>query len=269
MDTNTGLVVLGAAIGSKDLIVKILGPTAEYLGDGLKNWAEIRINNVANILNRAHRISGDRINEKGSVPPRVLKEILDEGSFCEDQLMAEYFGGVLASSRTNDAADDRASSYIAIISRLSSYQIRTHYLLYRLLKELYDGTELNIGETTDRLKMQIYIPIEVFASVMDLDMSDHERMWAVLSHSFLGLAKEDLLEGGNFAMGPVNTIITKSPFKEVTSPGFTFTPSPFGIALFTWVHGYPNMLLGNFLNTASVFSADTGIEIPVGCKRLG
>lgn len=268
MDTNSGLVVLGAAIGSKDLIVKILGPTAEYLGDGLKSWTETRLTNVAKIMNRAHRVSGDKINEKGTVPPRVLKEILDQGSFCEDELMAEYFGGILASSRTNEVADDRGSSYAALISRLSSYQIRTHYLLYRLLKDLYDDTDLKIGETQDRLKMQIFIPMEVYAAVMELDPVDHEKMWAVLSHSFRGLAKEDLLDGGNFAMGPVESIKRNSPFKDATSDGFTFTPSPFGIDLFMWVHGYPNMLLGNFLNKKSVFMADSGIEIPSGYLKL-
>lgn len=35
----------------------------------------------------------------GRVSPRVLRKVLQEGSFIEDELAAEYLGGVLASSR--------------------------------------------------------------------------------------------------------------------------------------------------------------------------
>ncbi len=46
MDIVTGL----ALFGSAKLVGKILGPTAEYIGEGIKNWTEKRTNNVKNIF---------------------------------------------------------------------------------------------------------------------------------------------------------------------------------------------------------------------------
>src|SRR5208283_3371005 len=60
----------------------------------------------------------------------VLKEVLSEGYFCEDELQAMYLGGVLASSKSSVSRDDRAIAYCSLVSSLSSYQLRTHCILY-------------------------------------------------------------------------------------------------------------------------------------------
>lgn len=140
MDTATGLTVLGTAVGSAKIVEKLLGPTADYVGGGIKDWTEKRVNNVSRIFSIAATRLGGRIEEEGAVPPKVLKGILDEGSFCDDELSAEYFGGVLASSRTGVSRDDRGAAYIAMLGRLSAYQIRAHYCFYHIFKRLFDGT---------------------------------------------------------------------------------------------------------------------------------
>jgi hypothetical protein len=40
IDPGTGLSVLGTSILSKELVTRMLGPTADYLGTGMKNWTE-------------------------------------------------------------------------------------------------------------------------------------------------------------------------------------------------------------------------------------
>ncbi len=79
MDPATGLTILGSAVGGAKLVEKLLGPTADYVGTGLKNWAEKRVTNASRIFEKAAEKLGSRIDEPGAVPPRVLKEILDEG----------------------------------------------------------------------------------------------------------------------------------------------------------------------------------------------
>ena len=125
--TGTGLAVLGAAIGSKELVIKLLGPTADYIGTGLQAWTERRVNNVGRIFDIAVQRLGDKLNTEGRVHPKVLKEILSEGSFCDDQLAAEYFGGLLASSRTGISRDDRGAYFVSLVANLSTYQVRAHY----------------------------------------------------------------------------------------------------------------------------------------------
>jgi hypothetical protein len=97
---------------------------------------------------------GDKINAEGTVPSKVLKGILEEGAWCEEELQVEYFGGVLASSRSGISRDDRGATFNSIISRLSTYQLRTHYLFYHSTKKHFDGQLMNIGSSSDRTKMR-------------------------------------------------------------------------------------------------------------------
>jgi hypothetical protein len=89
-----------AILGSKEIIVKILGPTAEYIGGELRSYTEKGAANLRRIFTNTEKKLGARLDQPGQVPPKVLKNVLNEGYFCEDELAAEYFGGVLASSRS-------------------------------------------------------------------------------------------------------------------------------------------------------------------------
>jgi len=91
MDTNTGLAILGTAIGSAKVVEKMLGPTADYLGGGLKNWTEKRVENVSRIFDHARTRLGSKIDCEGSVPPKVLKSICYQGLInYDDELNNRY-----------------------------------------------------------------------------------------------------------------------------------------------------------------------------------
>ena len=83
MDPGTGITL---AVPAAWLADKILGPTAGYLGEGLKLWTQRRLENVGRIFSHAQIKLGDLVNTEGSVPPRVLRGILTEGSFCDNEL---------------------------------------------------------------------------------------------------------------------------------------------------------------------------------------
>ncbi len=103
MELETALIVLSGTFGSAKIVEKLLGPTAEYLGGGIRDYTKKGMTNLGRIFEHAAKILGDKLDEPGPVPPRVLKGILQEGYFCEDELTAKYFGGVLASSRSGVA----------------------------------------------------------------------------------------------------------------------------------------------------------------------
>jgi hypothetical protein len=130
MDPGTGLTILGTAVGGAKLVEKLLGPTAEYLGNGLQTWTQKRVENVGSIFTKASNRLGNRVNEPGAVPPKLLKGILDEGSYCDDELAAEYLAGIMANGRTEIGRDDRASTFIKLTGQLSTYEIRFHYIAY-------------------------------------------------------------------------------------------------------------------------------------------
>jgi hypothetical protein len=166
LDPETAKIAIGAIAGHS-LLLKLLGPTAEYYGNELKNWTERRRDNVGRIVEVAARRLGDDIEEDAGIHPKLLKELLEDGSYCEDEVVIEYFGGVLASSRTGVLRDDRGAALARLVERLTTYQVRAHYMFYRLIKELHDGSPklVSEGETNE---LTIFIPEESFFEAMDL-----------------------------------------------------------------------------------------------------
>jgi len=243
MELGTGLAILGTA----KVIEKVLGPTAEYVGDGLQRWTENRVRNVKKIFSIAVDRLGDDINNPGQIPPRVLKGVLDEGSYVVNEIGAQYFGGVLAASRTTDINDDRGVAFIDLLTRMSSYQIRLHYILYYLLKEMYDNHHYSITAEKDRHKLQLLIPLNSLKKSLDVGRSEFNM---ILTHSSFGLYRESLLE--SFFWGAPKDFDHKfDHIKDlrVDVESFRFTPSSFGVELFLWVHGKKNIDMNNFFST--------------------
>src|SRR5438552_3300909 len=112
MDPATGLTVLGAAIGSAKVVEKVLGPTAEYMGEGLRGRTERRSANAASVMRRVLRRLGDAVNVPGGIHPRVFLPAIAHASMTENPLVQEYFAGVIASSRTPDPDDDAGRYFV-------------------------------------------------------------------------------------------------------------------------------------------------------------
>lgn len=72
MDIDASIITTTAAIiSSKDLLKKILGPSADYIGGEIKGLVEKCNINLNNIFSNAKQKLGDRINDNGQVSPRV------------------------------------------------------------------------------------------------------------------------------------------------------------------------------------------------------
>lgn len=232
METGT-ITALGGVLGSAKLVEKILGPSAEYIGEQLKSWTQKKVENLSNIFTNAENKLGDRINEEGSVSPKVLKEVLDEGAWCEERLQTEYFGGVLASSRTGISRDDRGAYFAKLISRLSSYQLRLHYMIYHNIRHLFLGKEFNVGLPEERRKMEIYVSITSYFQSMDFEKEEIDNWNSILIHSIWGLDKDNLIS--TFSYGGVDHL--KDKYSDVKEYGFIIQPSQLGIELYLWAYG--------------------------------
>lgn len=263
MDSGTGLTILGTAIGSAKVVENILGPTADYIGEGLQNWTQQRVENVGRIFRKAQSKLGERVDKSGSVPPKVLKGILDEGAFSDDELAAEYFGGVLASSRTEVGRDDRGVTFTALLSRLSTYQIRTHFFFYTVLKEIYSGADCNIGDPSGRKQLKTFIPFESYITAMEF--SEGEDVGNILNHVLFGLDRESLIEN-TFSFGNVDHI--KKQFEEADRPGILFSPSALGVELYFWAHGRGDLALNTLLDSSLTLLADVKVATTPGIRSV-
>jgi len=265
MDPATGLTVLGTAIGSAKVVEKILGPTADYLGIGMRDWTERRIKNVGRVFQNAQKKLGDRLEAPGAVPPKVLKGILGEGAFCDDELAAEYFGGVLASSRSEVERDDRGATFIALVGRLSTYQIRSHFVFYSMIRMLYEGLDENVGIHHGRQRLRMFVPLLAYATAMEFGKREEEQSNSILSHVMFGLSREDLIEQ-NFLFGAPEHLRSLSRYAGADVPGILVSPSMLGIELYLWAHGRGDLGAREILNPVVQLNSDVEIKVTRGIR---
>lgn len=88
------------------------------------------------ILNSAIRKTPDL--EDGKRPNiRVAHDVLSGGAFSDSEICAEYFGGIMASSRSEDGQDDDVINFVKVVKSMSSKQLHLHYALYNRTNELF------------------------------------------------------------------------------------------------------------------------------------
>lgn len=242
VDPGTGLAILGTAIGSAKLVEKVLGPTADYLGVGLKDWTEKRYKNVQKIFERADKLLGEDQNPNDAVPPRVLRDVLQDGSFREDEIAASYYGGILASSKSGISRDDRGAYLSSMINRLSTYQLRAHYILYSSVKNVFVDEPHNLQHTDGREACKLFIPFDDYFAAMQPEEGENQD--ALITHVFFGLSKESLIEP-YFSYGSAEHLKTTTIEKD----GIIFSPSTLGVELFLWATGFAKTSVTDFLSS--------------------
>lgn len=231
--TTIGLGAIAAYLG-KDGLQKLLGPTADYLGQGLLDFTQKRVQTIGQIFQKAASKLGEKLDTPGEVPPKVLKAIIDDGSFSNNALAVEYLGGILASSRTERGRDDRGARIAKIIDALSTYQLRTHYLIYTNICSLFAGRGLSLN-MEGRAKMQIFIPLSGYIEAMDFSETEKRQYDSLFVHIFFGLHGDNLLEGSLYFDDKKDSIVKK--FAGATEGGIVCQPSALGAELFLWAFG--------------------------------
>lgn len=265
MDPDDLMKAATAYAVSKETLGRLLGPTLDLYGEEFKQWNQELLNrrrlNVDRIFANAERKLGNRIYEDGTVSPRVLKEILDDGSYTEDALTAEYFGGVLASSRSGITRDDRGAAIAKLVGRLSVYELRTHFLVYRLAKEIFSGKIQPAQFADHQALMHIFIPHDAYRAAMEFEEQEHFD--AILSHALYGLSHEGLL--ADFTSGSIEEL--RQELYRVPASGIVVTPSMRGVELYMWAHGLVHIGASEFFDPALTIVSDFQIPpIPHGAR---
>jgi len=230
--TTIGLGAVAAYLG-KDGLEKLLGPTADYLGTGLRDFTKKRAETIGRIFRSAQEKLGDKVEKPGEVPPKVLKTVINEGSYASDPLEVEYFGGILASARTEGGRDDRGARLAKVVESLSTYQLRTHYLIYATVRTTFSARGLPFN-MEGRPKMKIFIPMNNYIQAMAFDQRELTQFGQLLTHAFFGLHADNLIEG-MWQYGPLESMV--KVFPKATSDGIICQPSALGAELFLAAFG--------------------------------
>jgi hypothetical protein len=184
---------------------------------------------------------GDRPYEASD---RVTVRALEEAALTDDHLVASYLAGVLAASGPED---DTGAAVIAQIGRLSSLQLRLHFVLYRAVWYLAaaDATSMTELGDPDQLRSDyaLFVPDhEVFAA---LDLAYGYSATVRVSSMMRVLDREGLiadeLGGHNWRVTPGYVIGSTAELEKIMrskssipGPGLVAAPTPAGSELFLW-----------------------------------
>ncbi len=219
---------------SSPLMIKVLGPTAEYFGKGLHDITKKRVENLTKIFQKAEKKLNRRGSQKGSVPPRVLKYIMNEGSYVDNELTSEYFSGVLASSKSTISRDDRGISFLKKLSEMSNYEIRMHYILYSTYRQVFiDSKAIYLGQVSIAESFKVFIPINSLIKALALE--NGENISEILEHTIPLLRNRGFI-GRSYLYGSKEYIQKEN--SRFNDAGLITSPSLLGAQLFLAAHGY-------------------------------
>jgi hypothetical protein len=250
-----------AALGPAAIVVKILGPTADYVGEGVREWTERAVENVQRVFEKAEKKLGpEELEREGGVAPRVLKGILEEGPFFDDDLGAEYLGGVLASGRTSTARDDRGAALVGLVARMSTYQLRSHYIFYSQAQQTLAGSGLNLAARNISRSNALFMSWDGYRTALDMSQEEEEDFDAIVLHVLSGLHREGLIDD-HFLYGPAEHLRANEEARDFGTGGVIYRVTPLGIELFCAAHGMRGNPLVNFERSPDAFTIDAPIDI--------
>jgi len=145
---------------SIDVIIEnVLGPTTKEIGQDIKSLYK---KGVELILRKSFQKLKNP--DDGKIANlRVSRDVFWNGSFTDETICAEYFGGILAASRSENGKNDLGIFYVDIIKSMSSGQLKMHYIIYRTLnKELFRNDQkktLKIGKETELSHEELFFPV--------------------------------------------------------------------------------------------------------------
>lgn len=215
-----------AAKESGNLLVRLLGPSADVMG---KHWADqLRERNLQRLIRKtearaaAKELSGE---PAGYANPRVASKVFESAQFAESEVVAEYLSGVLSSSRSETGQNDAGVAWTSLISRLSSDQLKLHYLFYVSIRPQVISEAFNKANLAHNL--ECVLPLAEVFMAMSISETEH------FADAVDGLMREGLI-GDGYSYGPKDYIFAN----EMALPGTAITfPYPNGIRLRVTIHG--------------------------------
>jgi hypothetical protein len=97
---------------------------------------------------------------------------------------------LLSASRTEISRDDRGPTLASLVSRLSSYQLRVHYIIYHIFFELYGGSNTPVTQSRDRVTLTTFMP--QLSLLVAMDFSESEPGQMIMEHALVELSREEL-----------------------------------------------------------------------------
>lgn len=148
--------ITGGVIGA--VAAKLFGKVGDVLAEDI---AKVYVLGRDAIIKKAINKTSN-IDDGAQVNLRIARDVFSNGSFSDEEICAEYFGGILASSRSEDGKDDSSMYFLDKIKSLSSNELKIHYIIYNVLNKLLINKSItinNINQGNDVKSVNIYLDV--------------------------------------------------------------------------------------------------------------
>lgn len=219
---------------------KVFGPVLSEVGEDIK---KVYAKGRDRLISTAYRKIDDAEDGK-QANRRVARDVMWNGAFADDDVCAEYFGGILAASRSIDGNDDDAIQFVDVVKSLSSRQLRLHYILYHCLNLQFAAEEepINVGQSTELSKKSLWLASRELIDRLDLHIDTDLNI--LLRQGLLIEYKTD----------------SHQLASETSLPYTMIKPTVFGILLYSAAHNK----LNEWRQFSSVIFGDfPSIDLPV------
>lgn len=193
---------------------KVLGPTLDELGERFRETVADHLDKVS----AAARRKVPNLDDGKRSNIRVTRDVLWNGAAAGDEICAEYFGGILAASRSQDGKDDSLMPFVDVVKAMSSEQLRLHYSIYHSLGKVLNESsdhktayELVLPGKPKQVTLFYYTP------TVSVDLPVLQRHDLISRYAF-------------------DTVNWDFPEGKRAVPYVSSTPSIFGIMLYAAVH---------------------------------
>jgi hypothetical protein len=161
------LAITAGIAGAAYLAQQLFGKTLAEMGEDLSNV--YKSNREKLLVKAAKKVTDPNDGAKPNL--RVARDVLWNGSVTDDEVCAEYFGGLLAASRSADGKDDSSLIYVDCIKALSSKQLHLHYVIYSSLEALLVKTSktVNPGMQDELSHVEIWFATNELTNVLGLN----------------------------------------------------------------------------------------------------
>ncbi len=123
------------------MVHKILGPVSEEIGEDLRRAYKTGREKI--VVSAYRKLENPEDGKRVNL--RVANDVLWNGGPTDDEVCAEYFGGILASCRSEDGKDDSAIQFSSVIKSLSSSQLCLHYVIYNVFNKMLVAKQVTMN----------------------------------------------------------------------------------------------------------------------------
>lgn len=231
------------------VLARLFGPSADVMGT---HWADqLREKNLNRLLRKTEKRAKEA-EEKGEDPgyanPRVASQVFEAAQYSDQEVVAEYLSGVLSSSRDATGQSDNGVSWSGLVSRLSSDQLKVHYMIYASVRT---PAQANPPAKVNLLHLkEVVLPLDPIRLGGGFDSP------VAFSDAVNGLMREGLI-GDGYSYGPRESVFEEHlKNHSVTYPhefaAFRLVLTIHGIRLFLWGVGAGGMANDAYIDSSLI-----------------